>query len=35
MCLFSTDVELTQPRDTEEDVAAIIEQIESNIVGAI
>jgi len=35
MCLSSTDVELTQPRDTEEDVAAIIEQIESNIVGAI
>ncbi len=28
-------VELTQPRATEEDVAAIIEQIESNIVGAI
>ncbi len=35
MYLSSTDVELTQPRDTEEDVAAIIEQIESNIVGAI
>lgn len=35
MCLSSTDVELTQPRDTEEDVAAIIEQIQSNIVEAI
>jgi len=29
MCLFSTDVELTQPRDTEEDVAAIIENFGS------
>jgi hypothetical protein len=29
MYLSSTEVELTQPRDTEEDVAAIIEQIES------
>ncbi|CCI06216.1 Genome sequencing data, contig C288 [Microcystis aeruginosa PCC 7941] len=35
MYLSSTDVELTQPRDTEEDVAAIIEQIQSNIVEAI
>jgi hypothetical protein len=29
MYLSSTEVELTQPRDTEEDVAAIIEQIDS------
>ena len=29
MSLSSTEVELTQPQDTEEDVAAIIEQIES------